>query len=136
MKTVQIRSFFWSVFSCIRIKYRKIRTRKNSVFGHFLRREFEKKVDKLDVDKLVPLPVDLSKLSDVAKNDIVKEDVYMMKNIEEKIPDVTNLATNTTLNAKINEVKKEVPSITNLTTTTALNAIINEVKNKYLILLA
>ena len=136
MKTVQIRSFFWSVFSCIRIKYRKIRTRKNSVLGHFLRREFEKKVDKLDVDKLVPLPVDLSKLSDVAKNDIVKEDVYMMKNIEEKIPDVTNLATNTTLNAKINEVKKEVPSITNLTTTTALNAIINEVKNKYLILLA
>ena len=136
MKTVQIRSFFWSVFSCIRIKYRKIRTRKNSVFGHFLRREFEKKVDKLDADKLVPLPVDLSKLSDVAKNDIVKEDVYMMKNIEEKIPDVTNLATNTTLNAKIKEVKKEVPSITNLTTTTALNAIINEVKNKYLILLA
>ena len=29
--------FFWSVFSCIRTEYRKIRTRKNSVFGHFLR---------------------------------------------------------------------------------------------------
>ena len=26
----------WSVFSCIQLKYRKIRTRKNSVFGHFL----------------------------------------------------------------------------------------------------
>ena len=29
-------------------------------------------VDKLDIDKLVPLPVDLSKLSDVVKNDVVK----------------------------------------------------------------
>ena len=51
------------------------------------------KEDKLDADKLVPVPVDLSKLSDVVKNDIV---------IGDKIPDTTNLATNTTLNAKIN----------------------------------
>ena len=29
--------FFWSVFSCIRTEYRKIPTRKNSVFGHFSR---------------------------------------------------------------------------------------------------
>ena len=28
-------SFFWPVFSCIQSKYRKIRTRKNSVFGDF-----------------------------------------------------------------------------------------------------
>ena len=28
-----------------------------------------------------------------------------MKNIEDKIPDITNLATKTTLNAKINEVR-------------------------------
>ena len=34
------------------------------------------KVGKLDIDKLVPVPVDLSKLSDVAKNDVVKKDVY------------------------------------------------------------
>ena len=30
-------------------------------------------VDKLDIDKLIPVPVDLSKLSDVVKNDVVKE---------------------------------------------------------------
>ena len=30
-------------------------------------------VDKLDIDKLVPVPVDLNKLSDVAKNDVVKK---------------------------------------------------------------
>ena len=33
-------------------------------------------VDKLDIDKLVPAPVDLSKLSDIVKNDPVKKMVY------------------------------------------------------------
>ena len=33
-------------------------------------------VDKLDIDKLVPIPVNLSKLSDVVKNDVVKKTVY------------------------------------------------------------
>ena len=36
---------------------------------------FTTKIDKLDVDKLVLAPVDLSKLSDVVKNDVVKKDV-------------------------------------------------------------
>ena len=31
-------------------------------------------VDKLEIDKLVPVPVDFSKLSDVVKNDVVKKD--------------------------------------------------------------
>ena len=33
-------------------------------------------VDKLDIDKLVPVPVDLSKLSYVVKNEVVKNIVY------------------------------------------------------------
>ena len=33
-------------------------------------------VDKLDIDKLAPGPVDLSKLSDVVKNDVLKKTVY------------------------------------------------------------
>ena len=32
MKNVQIRSFFWSLFSCIQSEYRKIRMKNNSVF--------------------------------------------------------------------------------------------------------
>ena len=36
------------------------------------------KVDKLDVDKLVPVPADLSKLSDVAKKLLLKNYVYIM----------------------------------------------------------
>ena len=36
----------------------------------------ETEVDKLDIDKLVPVPVDLSKLSDVVKNNVVKKTEY------------------------------------------------------------
>ena len=85
------------------------------------------KVDKIDVDKLVLAPATylllLSKLSDVVKNDVVKKDVHnaKIKNIEDKIPDITNVATTTTtLNAKINEVRGEIHSITNLAITAAL----------------
>ena len=66
----------------------------------------ESKVDKLDVDKLVPVPVDLSKLSDLVKTGVVKKSVCNaeIRNTEDNIPDVTNLATNTTLNTKMDEV--------------------------------
>ena len=33
-------------------------------------------VDKLHIDKLLPVPVNLSKLSDVVKNDVFKKAVY------------------------------------------------------------
>ena len=33
-------------------------------------------VDELDIEKLAPVPVDLSKLTDVVKNDVVKKAVY------------------------------------------------------------
>ena len=81
------------------------------------------KVDKLDIGKLKTIPVDLSKLSDAVKNDVVKKDVYnaKIKDFEDKIPDTTKLATNTTLNAKINELKTEIPNITNLGTNASLN---------------
>ena len=37
------------------------------------------KVDKLDADNLVPVPVNLSKQSNVLKNDVVKKKVYNAK---------------------------------------------------------
>ena len=45
------------------------------------------KVDKVDVDKLSPVSVNLSKSSDIVKNDVVKKDVYnaKIKNIEDNI---------------------------------------------------
>ena len=61
------------------------------------------KVDKLDIDKLVPVPEELRKLNDVVKNDVVKKDLYdaKIKDIQGKIPANTNLAINTTFNAKL-----------------------------------
>ena len=52
------------------------------------------KVNKLDVDKLVPVPVDLSKLSELIRNYVVRKDVSnaKIKNIEDKIPGITNSA--------------------------------------------
>ena len=95
------------------------------------------KVDKLDVVKLLPALVDLSKLSDVVKNDVVKRDVYNAKieKMEYRVPVITNLDTKTTLNAKINKVKEEFPNITNLATNASLNAKIKEVRVKYIKLL-
>ena len=90
------------------------------------------KVDKLDVDKLVLVAVDLSKLSNLVENEVVKKDAYnaKIKNIEDKIPDITNLATKSALNAKINGAKSEIPSITNFaTTTTILTAVENRIPN-------
>ena len=85
------------------------------------------KVNQLDVDKSLPVPVDLSKLSDIVKNYVTKKDLYNanIKNIEDKIPDITNSATKTTLNAKISTVKGEIPNITNFATNASLNAKIN-----------
>ena len=37
---------------------------------------FKSEVDKLDIDKLVTVPVDLSKLSNIVKNEVVKKTVY------------------------------------------------------------
>ena len=43
------------------------------------------KADKLDVDILVLLPVDFSKLSDVVKNDVVKKMYIMLRSNKMKV---------------------------------------------------
>ena len=91
--------------------------------------KFSKEVDlanlKPNVDKL-----NIDKLSNV-KNDVVKKDVYnaKMKNIEDEIPDISKLATKTTINDKINKFKGEIPNITNLATTAALTAVESKIRS-------
>ena len=77
------------------------------------------------------VPVDLSKLSNLVKNDVVKKTDYnaSIRNIEDKIHDITKLVPKTTLNAKINEVKGVTPSINNSATTTALTAVEHKTPN-------
>ena len=108
------------------------------------------KVDKLDIDKLVTVPVDLSKLSNVVKNEVVKKTVYdklvtkvnnidtsgfLLKTkydadkleLEKKIPDTSNLVKKSDYNTKISEIESKIPSISNLATTSALTAVENKI---------
>ena len=63
-------------------------------------------VDKLDLDKLVPIPTDLSKLSNVVENDVVKKSDHNVKitEIANEIPDTRHLATKTALTAVENKI--------------------------------
>ena len=62
-------------------------------------------VDKLDIEKLAPVPTDLSKLSNVVKNYVIKKTDYNAKitETENKIPNISNLATKTALNTVENK---------------------------------
>ena len=65
-------------------------------------------VDKLDIDKLATVPVDLSKLSNVVKNDVVKKTVY-----DKLVPKVDNIDTSglvkeTDCNTKITEIENKI----------------------------
>ena len=52
-------------------------------------------LDKLDIDKLVPIPVNLSKLSDVVKNDVVKKTEYNKLVSKVNGIDITNVVKKT-----------------------------------------
>ena len=103
-------------------------------------------VDKLDIDKWAPVPTDLSKLSNVVKNDVVKKVVYnklvakvdnidtsdfVLKTkyqtgkteLERKITNVTDFVKK----AKLTELEKKIPDITNLATKTALTTVENKI---------
>ena len=103
-------------------------------------------VDKFD--KLVPVPVDLSKLSDVVKNDVVKKTAsdklvgkvnnidtsdFVLKTkyntnktvLEKKIPETINVVKKT----KLTELENKIPDISNLATKTALTAVENKIPN-------
>ena len=61
-------------------------------------------VDKLDIDKVAPVPVDLSKLNDVVKTDVIKKTVY-----DKLVAKVNNIDTNDfVLKTKYNTDKKEL----------------------------
>ena len=68
-------------------------------------------VDKLGIDKLVPVSVDLSKLSDVVKNDVVKKTVY--DRLEAKVNDIDTSAFVLKTNYKTDktELEKKIPDV-------------------------
>ena len=112
--------------------------------------DIKAEVDKLHINKLVPVPVDLSKLSDVVKNDVVKKDVYdklvakvnnidtsgfAIKNkynedkpeLENKIPDTSGLLQKSDYDVKITEIEGKFPDVSNLVRETALITVENKI---------
>ena len=107
------------------------------------------KADKLDINKLVPVPADLSKLSDVVKNDVVKKTDYDKvvakvngidtsgfdtvkydidkSELENKIPDTSGLVKKTDYDAKIADIEGKIPDVSVLTTKTTLNSVENKI---------
>ena len=84
-------------------------------------------VDKLDIDKLVPVPIDLSKLSNVVKNDVVKKADYSKLVTKVDNIDTSGLVKKTDYNAKITEIEGKIPDISNLATKTALATVENKI---------
>ena len=105
-------------------------------------------VDKLDIDKLVTFPLDLSKLSDVVKNDVAKKNVYdklvaKVDNIntsdfalktkcqtdktelENKILHTSSRVKKTDYNTKMTEIEGKIP--TKKQQKTALTTVENEI---------
>ena len=82
-------------------------------------------VDKLDIDKLKPLPDDASNLRIVVTNEVVKKTDYNAKitATENKIPNISHLVTKTL----VNKVEHKIPDISNLATKTALTNLSNTV---------
>ena len=71
-------------------------------------------VDKLNIDKLALAPVDLSKLSDVVKNDVIKKTAY-----DKLVAKVNNIDTNdfvlqTKYQTDKTELEKKIPDVSNL----------------------
>ena len=104
-------------------------------------------VDKLDIGKVEPFPVDLSKLSDAVKNDVAKKTAYdklVASNIdnsgfnlktkydtnklelEKQIPNTSGLVKKLDFNAKITDIENKIPSISGL----AANVVLTTAGNK------
>ena len=83
-------------------------------------------VDKLDIDKLVPVPVDLSKLSNVVKNDVVKKAVY--DKLVEKVNniDINGFVLKTKYGKDKSELKNKIPDTSDLVKKTDYNSKISK----------
>ena len=115
-------------------------------------------VNKLVIDKLAPVPADLSKLRDFLKNYVAKKAVYdklveKVNNIdtsgfvsktkydelEKKIPDISSFVKKTSYNSKVDipatktelpAVEKKINSVNNLITKTDFNTKVSEIEGK------
>ena len=114
-------------------------------------------VEKIDAEKLKTVPVDLAKLSNVVKNDVVKKTEYnklvtkvdnidttnfaknnkyekdgsdfedKISKIDKKIPDVTSLVKKTDFNTKATEIERKILDVSSLVTKSTLTVVENKI---------
>ena len=78
-------------------------------------------VDKLDIDKLVPVPVDLSKLSDVVKNDVVKKTAHDKLVAKVNSIDTSTFVLKTKYDTDKAELQNKIPDTSGLVKKTNYN---------------
>ena len=71
-------------------------------------------VDKIDTDKLKTVPVDLSKLSNVVKNEVIKKAEYNKLVAKVCNIDTSNFVIKSNYNTKIAEFENKIPDTSNL----------------------
>ena len=71
-------------------------------------------LDKLDIDKLVHVPVDLGKLSDVVKNDVVKITVYDKLLVKVNSIDTSGFVLKTKYDTDKSELENRIPDTSGL----------------------
>ena len=70
-------------------------------------------VDRLDIDKLAQVPVDLSKLSDAVKIDVVKKTVYHKLDAKVNNIDTSDFVLKTKYQTDKTELENKIPDVTN-----------------------
>ena len=73
----------------------------------------------------MPVPVDLSKLSDVVKMMLLRNTVY--DKLVEKVNNIDTSVKNFLKKAKLTELRNKIPDVSSLATKTALTAVENKI---------
>ena len=87
-------------------------------------------VDKLDIDKLIPVPVDLRKLSDLVKNDVNKKTAYDKLVAKENNIDTSGFVLKTKYNTDQSEIENKIPNTSGLVKKIDYTTKITEIENK------
>ena len=87
------------------------------------------KVHKIDIDKLVLVPVDLNKLSDVVKNGVVKKTAYHKLVSKVKTIDTSGFVLKTKYQSDKAELEKKISDVNDLVKETKLTELENEISD-------
>ena len=71
-------------------------------------------VGKLDIDKLKPVPTDLSKISNVVRNDVLKKDVYNKLVTKVNAIDTSGFVLKTKYDTDKSELENKIPDTSGL----------------------